>query len=283
MQLRNLLTAFPSIQSIDKDEKYHKDLTLRSFGLFEKDLEINFDEKFRPLLVTNILQCCTSDKNGKSCDLSFFWNLTMGKRIECLLTIFSLSHSQDLPVILRCSNDACQKQMEIEISIEELIKQQKKIDFIEKPSVQINGQSLLIRKPTGTDQLEWSKMVYQTDEQMIRSMIQNLIILDEETSFNQDLTISGDSIKLVDNIMGESDPLINFHTLIVCPYCENKDDYSIDLENIVLDRLHLDQKHLTHLVHRIALKYHWNEKEIFSIPSWRRYQYLSLIEKEIDT
>jgi hypothetical protein len=282
MKLRNLLTAFPNHQPIGKDETYHQNLTLRSFGIFEKDLEINFDEKFRPLLVTQILQCCTSDKNGKSCDLSFFWDLTIGKRIECLLFIFALGHSQDLPVILRCLNDACQKQMEIEISIERLVEEQKRADLIEKSLVHINGQNISIRKPTGADQLEWSKMVYSTEEQVIQAMIQKLIIFDGKSSFNQDLTISGDSIKLVDKVMEESDPLINFHTLIVCPYCKSEDDYQIDLEGLVLDMLYQDQKHLTHQVHRMALKYHWSEKEIFSIPPWRRNQYLFLIEKEED-
>ncbi|HEX6624638.1 MAG TPA: hypothetical protein VF064_13075, partial [Pyrinomonadaceae bacterium] len=63
-------------------------LRLRAFGVDERDLSVDFAATARPLLVTEVLELCTeSEERAAPPDPGFFWDLTVGKRIESLLAI----------------------------------------------------------------------------------------------------------------------------------------------------------------------------------------------------
>lgn len=252
-------------------------LSLRPFGIFEDDLEVDFNQKIRPHLVTQILGCCTRDKNGKTPDQTFFWDLTIGKRVEGLLTIATLGDSSDWPVHLRCLNEACRQQMEIEISVEELASLQHRTDdpFI----IRVGDESLTLRKPTGGDQLKWLKTSFTDEDAAVKAMIQTLV-LDNEKASLQECPMPDVWVQTINRTMEEFDPLVNFSLLVYCPYCEKENEYEIDLEELSLRKLHKSQLYLLKTLHRLAIHYHWSEQQIFSIPPWRRSHYLALIEKE---
>lgn len=252
---------------------------LRPFGLFETDLNINFNQKLRPYLLNQILQCCTLDKNGEQIDQSFFQDLTVGKRIESLLTIVASSGSSNLYIPCSCLNQACQQQMELEISIEELIDLQQRADVADSHDVRIGDKILSIRKPTGKDQMDWLKFSFKDEREVIRAMIQTLVLDTEEASFDAG-SISDEWIQTIDNAMEEFDQLVDFNVHARCPYCGEENRYAVDLEEILLSRLHRVQMHLLDDVHRIAEHYHWSEAQIIAIPPWRRSCYLALIDRE---
>ena len=77
--------------------------------------------------------------------------------------------------------------------------------------------------------------------------------------------------------MEEADPLVNFSCSIECGECGQPNDHEIDLFETALDMLSRAQRRLILSVHRLALHYHWSEREIFDVPEWRRRQYLDLI------
>jgi len=51
----------------------------------------------------------------------------------------------------------------------------------------------------------------------------------------------------------------------------------IDLCDVALGALRRLQQQLLITVHQLASHYHWSEKEIFSVPAFRRQAYLNLI------
>ncbi|MCD4768158.1 MAG: hypothetical protein K8R34_16855 [Methanosarcinales archaeon] len=276
---QNFMVFFPRVPDEAQEKYSYNDLSLRPFGLFKQDLDIDFNQKIHPILVTQILQCCTQSKNEETPEQSFFWNLKVGKRIECLLTIAALSSG--LSIILKCFNEACNERIEVDISPGQMVSLFQEADEKDQCTVKIESEQLVFRKPTGSDQLEWANTSFKDENEVIRTMIRTLIV-DESASFNQHHPVSDDWIKSVEGAMEEIDPLVNFSLRVCCPYCEKESNFEINLEEIILRKLHEDQLNLLKTVHRIASYYHWTEEQIFSLPSWRRSHYLGLIEKEAD-
>lgn len=276
------LVPFPHIPEDIRVKYSINGLFLRPFGVFEDDLNIDFNQKARPSLVTQILQCCTSDKKGKVLEQDFFWDLTVGKRIECLVTIAMLWDLSKLSVHLRCSNEMCQQPMELEISQKEIANLQLQSDKTDSFMIQIGDKSLPIRKPTGRDQIKWLKTPFANEDAAIQWMIRSLLYENEKISPDSDIeyTISDEWVKTIDESMEEFDQLVNLNLMVYCPYCEKEGRYKINLEELSLLKLHKAQRGLLQTIHRLAFYYHWSEEDIFSIPPWRRLHYLALIERE---
>lgn len=248
--------------------------SLRPFGLAADDLAVDFNHNIRPYIATQILECCIRDRDGKKLNQDIFWDITIGKRIECLLAIATLGNSSGLHIDLRCLNEVCQEMMEVEISKKEIADLQSKGDKADSFMAKIGDKNLEIRKPTGRDQIKWLDIPFINDDAAIKGMIRTL--LHEDTKW----AITDEAVKIVEESMDEFDPLINFSLTICCPYCGKEGRYRIDLEGLFMQKLHEAQKALFLTVHRLASYYHWNEQAIFSIPHWRRLNYLTLIEKE---
>ncbi|GAB61853.1 MAG: hypothetical protein DWB56_08105 [Candidatus Jettenia sp.] len=275
------LIPFPPISGRTKTKSLNTSLFLRPFGLCEKDLDVDFAQKVRPQLITQILECCTIDKDGKSPDQGFFLDLTMSKRIECLLNIASSGNSSDMPIYLRCLNKACQQMMETGVSMEEFTHVQQKEDK-DYCDIRLGCETLSIRRPTGGDQLEWLRYDFTDKDKAVKTMIRTLIRNEEKTLVNQERNIPDEWVKIIDEAMKEFDPLVNFILSVQCPYCGKEDQHEVDLEEILLRRLRKVQLQLLETVHRLAKHYHWSEYQIFSVPPWRRSYYISLLEKEED-
>src|SRR5918911_1630571 len=126
--LERHLAPFPRLPGGISGEAGINGISLRPFGLFRSDLDIDFDQNSRPRLVTQILQCCTTGKDGHLPDQDFFWDLTSSKRIECLVAIATLGDSSSLTVCLRCPSERCLQEMELDISPDELAGIQRRIE-----------------------------------------------------------------------------------------------------------------------------------------------------------
>src|SRR5688572_10419147 len=103
LERHSYLSPFPQLPN--GDEPGIEGMSLRPFGLFRSDLDVDFDHDSRPQLVTRILQCCTASKDGDLPGQDFFWDLTSSKRIECLVAIATLGNPSGLPVRLRCPGE----------------------------------------------------------------------------------------------------------------------------------------------------------------------------------
>jgi hypothetical protein len=279
------LLPFPKLAETATDAagRSTRNLALRPFGLYESDLNVDFQRTLRPFLVTRILECCTRDavqhEEERQLDPQFFWNLTVGKRTECLLNLIALAEGSELPLTFRCHSQTCGQSLEIEISVAEICALQDEAYAAEQVSVQLENNSLVLRRPTGSDQLAWLKSRFADEESAIRAMLRTL--LPEQSAVPlEGGPLSRELVQTIESALEEQDPLVNFSLTAVCPYCEEENLYEIDLEELSLSRLRRAQLRLLASVHKLAAHYHWSEQQIFSVPFWRRAHYLSLIEKE---
>jgi len=273
-QLHEPLSPFPSLPETVKARHPGCDLTLRPFGLYENDLNLDFDHTPRPVLVTRILECCTRHTQKESVEQSFFWMLPIGKRIECLLTLLASGTGADIPITFRCPNTKCGQESEVKISLTEIAGLQEHAYQNERVVVSFESESLVLRRPTGGDQLEWLSGRYADQEAASRAMLGTLLLDREEVAFRDEW------LPVAERALEEKDPLVNFSLLVDCSNCGEETLLELDLEEVSLRELRRAQLRLLASVHRLAASYHWSEEQIFSVPYWRRAYYLRLIEAE---
>ncbi len=276
---REPLFSFPGLPGSVK-AGHANDLVLRPFGLYESDLNVDFTQALPPFLVTEILDCCTRDVGEARLEPDFFWSLTVGKRIECLLNLLPSGPGTEIPFTFLCPNKECSQELQIEISVREISAMQAEAYESEPVLVPLENGSLALRRPTGSDQLTWLNSRFADEEAATKGMLRTLLL---ECPANA--AIDGDAIpnglvSVVEQALEEADPLVCFSLLVNCSSCGAENLLEIDLEEFSLRRLRQAQMRLLASVHKLAANYHWSEREIFSIPYWRRARYLSLIEKE---
>jgi hypothetical protein len=254
-------------------------LTFRPFGIAENDLDVDFSQPSLPALVTDILECCATAGNGKCPERNLLWQLQVETRIECLLRIINLSGAFAAPFVLRCRNNACGEPLEVELSLDDLLSlQDEPGDLL---TVQCGEQTLSLRKPNGADQREWAGKLFENELTAIKSMVQALIVRDDESrAADQPVLLTDESLSLVDRAMQDGDSLVNFSLELVCPHCESHSEFEMDLQALAIERLEHCQRRLLATVHRLAKHYHWSEQQIFAVPAWRRTHYLKMLEAE---
>lgn len=255
------------------------DLFLRPFGICERDLGVAFRQPLRPLLVTQLLECCTVSEAGQAVPPDFFWQLTVGKQIECLLLLVAACGWPELPLTLCCPNPACAQEVEVELPVTELVELQHQADAENWVTVQSGDEQLALRKPSGRDQLAWLSRRFSTEEEATNAMIGSLLRRDDEAEPGG-LRLDQIHVAAINQAMDEGDPLVNFNFEIHCAECGQQHRHEIDLAGLALSRLQQSQLNLLHAVHRLAAHYHWSEQEIFAVPHWRRAYYLALVAKD---
>ncbi|WP_445247671.1 T4 family baseplate hub assembly chaperone [Microcoleus sp. OTE_8_concoct_300] len=260
------------------DEEKTK-LFLRPFGWFAEDLEIDFHQTRRPDLEMQILECCISNREEAKLDSSFFGNLEIGKRTEYLLTLASLSNSSKINLNLRCSNLECQRQMEITIPLLEITRLQQQSEN-QKTEIAIANEKISLRKPTGNDQRLWQEQHFSDEGSATLAMVQSLLVSEQPSTFKQVYSQEKDWIEMLNQVMEEIDPLVNFNLQVICPYCGSENLQYFDLGAWALQQLYGVQQQLIVTIHRLASHYHWSESEILAIPPGRRSRYLALIDRE---
>ena len=238
--------------------------------MLEADLNIDFASPNRAALASCLLELCAVDPTGVFSE-RFFRDLSIGKRIECLLVLAAGGREATLGFPLRCK--VCAEEIEFELPLQEISEVQHGADLTETVGVDISGRRINFRKPTGRDQEEWSRMRFTDESDAARVMIITLAELPGPLE-----GIQPDEFSTVEELLEGADPLVAFSCSVRCGECGELNEHEIDLMETALGMLHRAQHQLIVAVHRLASHYHWSEQEIFAVPDWRRRQYLQLIE-----
>jgi hypothetical protein len=278
-------TPFPRLPDALRSKYASGQLALRPFGVSASDLEVGFTGQPRPHLITQVLAVCTVGASGERLEPDFFWSLPVGKRIECLLTIAATGDRTEFVIPLRCPVESCAQDLELELSLSEIVSLQNQTDDAERFAVRRGEERLYVRRPTGGDQLAWLDARFTDEPSAFGAMLRALVSTDEagaSSVASVGAEFDDEWIGAIEEALEEYDPLVNFSLSVRCPFCEAEHEHAIDLEELSLRRLRQSQLRLLTSVHRLAKHYHWNEREIFSVPHWRRAFYLALIDREED-
>ena len=245
------------------------EIGFRRFGVFEQDLDVDFSTPNRAALGTRLLNQCVVDGRG-SLPTGFFEELSVGKRIECLLFLATGSTSANLGFPFKCAG--CGEELELELSLDEISSLQRTADATDVIDVSVGDRRIELRKSSGRDQSAWFGEVYSDEYDATARMITRLM-----TSPVDIAKLGPEALDAIDAAMDESDPLVNFSCGVDCLECGTANVHDVDLFEAALAMLEREQQQAVVMVHRLASRYHWSEREIFAIPARRREQYLELI------
>jgi len=251
-------------------------LKIRSFGTSKQDLDVDFPES-RPVMITEVIRACTVTGNSDKLDSEFFWDMSLGKRIECLFNIATEENSNEVPFELRCGNPNCEKPMDVTITSYEIAKMQSNIDQIEITlPIGNSTDNYFFRLPTGSDQRKWMKeSASSSDGEIEKAIIKSLWVQKP----GQELPLDELSIHKIGEELKSHDPLVDFKLTTFCPYCNFEFCPKLNLEKLLINQLSDIKDNLISHVHQLARVYHWREDWIVKIPKARRQEYLSLIQR----
>lgn len=260
--------------------------TLRPFGTLGEDLLIDFAQD-PPHLVTRLLAACMASRGGEPLPEDLLWDLSVGKRIQLLLALSTLTFGRDHEFQRACTG--CGEPMEVIITDEELADLQAQGEALgESITVPADREhpALRFRRPTGRDQLDWQSGFQQTgfqsndglqpEEAFFTAMIRGLSLSSEPA-----LELSPQRLQAIEAAFETADPLVHFSLTTACPECHREQIWPLDLLDQALRDLYAARDRLLWVVHRLASTYHWDEERILNLPPSRREEYLALIEKEL--
>ena len=255
-------------------------LRLRAYGSDAADLDVDFGDPDLLGLEITILTTCTRADPEAPIPPEFFPCLEVSKRTEALLMLTALSSTPLVEIPLRCASAACREAMEVELSVEELRDLQRAAEEERRLAAAIGGERILFRRPTGLDQAAWRRTRYPDEASATRAIAESLVVEEFRATFRRLTAHDRAWAEGLNRVMQDSDPLVDFRMQVTCPFCGAQAGYTVNLVETVIRRLRGIQQHLAATVHRLALRYHWSEAEIFAVAPWRRERYLALLDRE---
>ena len=241
----------------------------RRFGIIEDDLRVDFAATNRAALATGLLNVCKVDPD-RVLPEDFFRKLSVGKRIECLLVLALGGADDALRFPFKCFG--CGEELELELTLAEIAALQSESDATEIIGVDVAGRWMKFRKLSGHDQEMLTRAAFSDEYEAATEIIGKLAVDPDALE-----RLAARDIESIEEAMEAADPLVSFNCRVDCGECGQQNDHELDLFETALDILRRTQRRLVLSVHRLASTYHWNEREIFAVPEWRRQQYLELI------
>jgi hypothetical protein len=237
-----------------------------SFTSAQAALDVDLAEAPAPQIVTAVLAACSPDDVQEE----ELWALPVGVRLQCLLAILALEGERVVWVQLRCANPECGEPIEVELSPAELVAlaSEHAGDVV---SVDAAGRPVPVRRPTGTDQLAWQDEAFADEGEARCAVVADLTGLDRPE-------VDDTLVQSVEDALTAADPLVSLEVDVVCPYCDERRPYEVDVLELVLGRLRRRQEELFAELHMLASHYHWTESEILAVPAERRARYLALVD-----
>jgi hypothetical protein len=225
---------------------------LRRFGASAGDLDIEFGEE-RTATTDAVIATCTEPSFAHAAALP------LSVRLRSLLRIVALE-TPAVDIVAPC---ACGEVLEISLPLAQIADDPARVDA----TVEVAGRT--IRVPTGRDQAAFARIA--GDSLAVRLAIARALAGDS--------AIDASELGAIEAALDAADPLVGFFVTATCPACGAAFAHDVDLEALAHRELASAQAALVEAVHRLALAYHWTERDVLALPPSRRAWYLALIDR----
>jgi hypothetical protein len=246
----------------------------RCFGADASDLNVDFQERTRPSIVTELVTLCIAQSDGVDIASERAWCWTTARRTQALLTIAIRTSGSDLELGVTCPNLACGELLELPIRLTDF-EQDNVPDNIQCRTD--DGVMLTLRLPNGDDQRRWFRLGLAEDADWA-VMATDLITAVDGQPLEAGNSDVADWLKHIEQALQASDPLTDLSIETSCPHCDRHFSVDVDLEKELLMLLEQRQPQLLNEIHSIASAYHWSEEQIMNLRPARRQQYLARID-----
>lgn len=248
-------------------------LRLQRFPSTPDDLDVETRAQ-DPGAVTAVLSRCLHRASGARLRPDELWTLDVGERTAWLLRIAADAGAERFDVRVHCNAPACGQTVEIELPLHDLLQLGANEEGV--VGVEVAGRTLTLRRPTGADQLAWSRQSFSNLVEARRAVASSLLVDPGES----DTPLGAEVLDAMESSLAEHDPLVQFTVSSECPYCGASAEYDVDLTALAMAWLRHAQVAMLETVHSLATAYHWSEAEVFALAPWRRAHYLALVERD---
>jgi hypothetical protein len=210
--------------------------------------------------------------------------LTLGDREALLLHIIRLTFGNRIPCTLKCP--ACMKFMEVELQTDQLLlpSATNQEQFHEEAFIaDETSWQVRFRMPRACDveaAIEGGGSPTDAVATVLRHCVEEVWRQndgDRHASITADWWPAGLDAQIVARL-AEIDPQAEIVLRLDCPTCGNRFSSVFDTGDYLLRELDGRERQLLYDVHRLAMAYHWSEKDILRMAPRKRKQYLKLVE-----
>lgn len=267
----------PSDKADQSSENQENRFRARPFLFRRSDLDIDFGEKFRPVLITRLLASGLDHPGGTGFSEQEIWHWSIKERLQGLIAIVVSTQGQQLRLQFGCNKTDCHELMEVELDLELFNRNDPPIPLLCRPD---SDTELILRLPNGLDQLNWKSKPYTTAENLFSEMASSLVCRINGETPAPDFRVPKEWFDQISSVLEQNDDLITLEINTCCPACGEDLVIDFDLEGKLLEVLLSEQKLMLKHIHNLARVYHWSESDIMAIPNERRQYYLAQIDQE---
>ena len=235
------------------------------------DLDVDVAGADRARAVTDVLGACVADDDDTPWPARAVAEWTLAERLQALLAVRIATISTHTMVSVICP--MCDTGMELEIDLSAFLTSTPPPLATVRTS---DGREVVVRLPRGVDQARWIDGAVDHPADIAASLVTGI----DGVSPSPDFRVPTHWIDDIDDALRERDPLTALAASASCPECGTMTAHDIDLEALLLSELAAEQRRHLDDVYRLASAFHWTERDILALPSWRRRRYLAQLDAD---
>lgn len=229
----------------------------RPFATRTRDLEAEVDIAAPARSTDALLMACLEDATGRAPDLAQVREWTVAERLDALLAIRRTGAAAAERMALTCRDTDCAAQFEAEIDLDAIRPHR----FESEVTAACGERLVALRVPTGEDHARW-----QAERCEVAEIAASLLPAGEG--------LDGLPLGPIDAALAHADPLRSLELDVDCPVCGLSGHHTLNLEPHLLRAFANAQREWLGDIAAVATAFHWHERDIAALPSWRRIFYL---------
>ncbi len=243
-----------------------------AFGTALGDLDVDFDARERPRLVSQVLAAALDVRSDPgSAEAVDRW--TLPRRLQALLRLALDSGETRLELRARCGDESCRSVIEVRVELAAFEQEVDERDI----ETRIGAETLTLRLPNGEDQLRWLEQESPADALALAT---DLVREVNGATPAAGWRVPAEWLDRLATRMEERDRLTGLRLDTACPECSRALMLEVDLEEQLLALLARCQRRALDAIHRLARAYHWSEEQILALSAARRAYYLARLDED---
>jgi hypothetical protein len=240
-------------------------------------LDLDLNDPDRPAMVSALLQSTLQTRDGRPLEWQQLQATDLVRRLQWLLALSRRSGIDQVELQATCP--ACGTEMALPLELAALRPGAPPAEIACEPEP---GVRLRLRLPNAEDQSRWAEAGIVDFHTLAADLV---LAIDSDPGRAPDGSarhpgrLPDDWIPAVEEALADADPLTAMTLQSACPGCAQAVEFPVDLEQLLLQRLMLEQSHTLYDIHRLASAYHWSEQQILALTPARRAFYLACIAR----
>lgn len=210
-------------------------------------------------------------------------DLTIGDREALVLAVRRATLGERLQCVVDCPD--CGAAMDLDLAVGDLLLAPYEASaphYDDTMRVADGVWRVRYRLPTGADQIAAARVCADDALRGARELLARCVI--DVASPSGDCIEAASLPQAVADALGQRmaalDPQAEIALAFACPECGTETSAILDAADLLFRELAARGDALYHEVHRLAMHYHWSERDILALPHRKRRRYLALLADE---